>query len=477
LQKKFISNLVLMVVLNLLIKPLSIFGIDATVQNRVGAEAYGLYFSLLNLSFLFNILIDLGINNFTTKHIAQYPHIVVRYMGKLLAFRLFLFLIYLCTTFLLAFFLGYGKVEFSLLLFLVFNQFLATMIAYCRSHFAGLLLFVPEAIISVLDRLLLICLCGYFLFFTNASFQIEWFIWMQTACYSLTFLIAFGVLIRKIGFPQVRWHLTFSRAIIKQSLPYALLILLMMFYTRMDSVMLERFHSNGKYEAGIYAQGFRLLDALFMFGMIFSNLLFPIFSYLIRKREEMRPLLKTAANLLVGGAFVVAVFSYFNAAYLLDLIYTENVTQSIPSFQLLMLSFIGMCVTLIYGTLLTANGNLLVLNIYSGIGILINLLLNMCFIPLYGAQGAAVSTLITQSIIAILQYSYCCNRFDIWPYLLNYLRTSLFVALFIVSVWCMDKYIHNPWVLWVELGLGLGLMFIFRMIDIRPFLKQMKQKS
>jgi O-antigen/teichoic acid export membrane protein len=477
LQKKFISNLVLMVVLNLLIKPLSIFGIDATVQNRVGAEAYGLYFSLLNLSFLFNILIDLGINNFTTKHIAQYPHIVIRYMGKLLAFRLFLFSVYVCVTCLLAFFLGYGSFEFSLLLFLVLNQFLATMIAYCRSHFAGLLLFIPEAIISVLDRLLLICLCGYFLFFTSGEFHIEWFIWMQTACYSLTFIIAFLVLIRKIGIPKIQWHLTFSRAIIKQSLPYALLILLMMFYTRMDSVMIERFHSNGKYEAGIYAQGFRLLDALFMFGMIFSNLLFPIFSYLIRKREEMRPLLKTAANLLIGGAFVIAVFSYFNAEYLLNLIYTNHVSQSIPSFQLLMLSFIGMCVTLIYGTLLTANGNLLVLNVYSGIGILINLLLNLCFIPVYGAQGAAVSTLITQSIIAILQYAYCCNRFDIWPYLLTYLRTSLFVVLYVVCVWYLQQCFQQVWTLFVELFLGLILMFLFKMIDIRPFLKQLKEKS
>jgi hypothetical protein len=52
MQKKFLSNLALILVLNLLIKPFAIFGIDATIQNRIGAQEYGLYFSLLTSSLL-----------------------------------------------------------------------------------------------------------------------------------------------------------------------------------------------------------------------------------------------------------------------------------------------------------------------------------------------------------------------------------------------------------------------------------------
>ena len=95
--------------LNLLIKPLAIFGIDASVQNRVGASAYGLYFSLLNLSFLFNILLDVGINNYTTKNIAQYPHLVGRYWGKIMSFRLILFFLYAALTLIMALIFGYDS--------------------------------------------------------------------------------------------------------------------------------------------------------------------------------------------------------------------------------------------------------------------------------------------------------------------------------------------------------------------------------
>ena len=141
MQKKFISNLILIIALNLLVKPFAIFGIDATVQNKVGAEAYGLYFSLLNLSFLFNILTDIGINNYTTRNVSRYPHIASKYLGKLLSFRIILFLIYAITTLTVGISLGYRGQSLYFLLILIMNQWLVTLIAYIRSHFGGLQMF------------------------------------------------------------------------------------------------------------------------------------------------------------------------------------------------------------------------------------------------------------------------------------------------------------------------------------------------
>ena len=82
---------------NLLIKPLALFGIDAVVQNRVGASEYGTYFSLLNLSILFNILLDIGINNYTTKIAAQDAKKAIDYFGKVISLRILLFLLYSLT--------------------------------------------------------------------------------------------------------------------------------------------------------------------------------------------------------------------------------------------------------------------------------------------------------------------------------------------------------------------------------------------
>ena len=69
MQKKFLRNLVLLVFLNLLVKPFWILGVDRQVQNVVGPEEYGLYFTIFNFSFLFYIFLDLGITNFNNRNI------------------------------------------------------------------------------------------------------------------------------------------------------------------------------------------------------------------------------------------------------------------------------------------------------------------------------------------------------------------------------------------------------------------------
>lgn len=466
-----------MVCLNLLVKPVSIFGIDATVQNRVGAVEYGMYFSLLNLTFLFNILMDLGINNFTTKNISQYPHIVTRYMGKLLSFRLVLFAIYATVIIGIGIVLGYNGKQMYLLSFLVFNQFLTTLISYFRSHFSGLLFFKTEALISVLDRLLLILFCGSLLLLTPdevGGFKIEWFIWIQTVCYGATAVTAFVLLIKSIGMPKFSWHWTFSKAIIKKSRSYALLILLMMIYTRSDSVILERLHSEGKFEAGIYAQGYRLLDAFFIFGMLFSGLLFPLFSHLIGKKESILPLLKTSGNLLIGGAFLLICFCYFNSEYIVSLIYEKNIAESIPSFKWLMLSFIGMCFSLIFGTLLTADGDLRILNIFSFIAIIINIGLNCILIPKHGAVGAAFTTFCTQCFIAIIQFLYCAKMFH-FRFSVKTISPYVMYIGFIIGIFFLFESLQIGNVaLLIELVLGIIALFVFKMIDVKELLVQFK---
>ena len=71
MQRQFVVNFALLLGLNLLVKPFYVFGIEAEVQNRVGAETFGNYFALISFSFLLNILLDLGIANYNARRVAQ----------------------------------------------------------------------------------------------------------------------------------------------------------------------------------------------------------------------------------------------------------------------------------------------------------------------------------------------------------------------------------------------------------------------
>ena len=156
MKSRFVWNLVLVVILNLLIKPFYILGIDAEVINRVGDSVYGNYFALINFSFLLNIILDLGITNYNVKNIAQHHQLLDKHFSGIITLRVVLILMYLVATFLIAFFIGYDSTQLKILLVLAFNQSLVAFILYIRSNLAGLHLFVEDSVVSILDRFLLI---------------------------------------------------------------------------------------------------------------------------------------------------------------------------------------------------------------------------------------------------------------------------------------------------------------------------------
>lgn len=470
MQRVFFSNLILMVLLNLLVKPIALFGIDATVQNRVGPESYGLYFSLLNLSVLFNTLLDLGINNFTTKNLAQDPEKIKKYFGKVFSFRLVLFTVYSAFTFGLALFLGYSGKPLYLLSFLILNQFLVLSIAYLRSHFAGFHFFKTDAFISILDRFLLILVGGIWLFTSLAPSQIkiEEFIWIQTFCYATSLIVGLVLLLKHIERPYLKWDFSFGMDLVKKSWPYALLIVLMLLYTRIDGVMLERIHPNGAYEAGVYAQGFRLLDALFMFGMIFAGLLFPIFSRQLKTSlSVVLDLVKASANLLLGGTVIIIFVTVFNAELILGWIYVD-ITDAVGPFQFLMLGFFPIGMNFIFGTLLTANGDLKILNSISAIGIIANITTNLILIPIYGALGAAIATFGTQGVTAIAQFLFCVYKFNIPKKAIGILKLAgLAAGLFALSIW----FENSSYLMLLQIIVGSILIFGLSLIDVHALKK------
>jgi len=433
MQKKFLSNLVWMVFFNLLIKPYAIFGIDAEVQNRVGTEEYGLYFTLLNFSLLFNIILDLGITNYNTRYVAQHPTLVKRYIGNILSLRLVLFGVYVVLSVTLALLLGYDAKQFWFVYVLIFNQFLISVLLYFRSCFAGLLLFKWDIFLSILDRILLIVFVSIVLYhpFFAGKFEIRWFALAQTASFLISVIVAVLLVFKRIGLPRLHWGRAFNIVILKKSFPYALLILLMMLYTRVDAMMIERLHVHGNKQVGIYAQAFRMLEASLMFIMLFNGLLFPLFSRILKDKTSIIPLLDISSKLVVAFTTLMSFTCCLFAFFILDTIYLHDILFVVPTFQILMLSLIPTAFIFVYGTLMTANGDLKRLNTLSFFGLVLNVILNFILIPKHGAFGAAIATFSTQLLIAIFYF------FSVWKQFKLRFQSKELLRYVIYALWCI----------------------------------------
>lgn len=422
MKRKFVTNLVLIILLNLLIKPFWIFGIDRTVQNLTGAE-YGVYAAILSFSFLLNILLDLGITNYNNRNISQNHQLLSKYFANIVMLKLVLALVYGSITLLTGRLVGYRGDWMGILGLLVLNQFLTSFTLYLRSNIAGMQMHTLNSIISVLDRGLMIVMVGVLLWgnVTEKPFRIEWFVYAQTAAYLITMLICFVIVLWKSRFPRFRFDRRFFLVILKQSFPYALLVLLMSGYTRLDVVMLERMLPDGDAQSSIYYHGFRLFDAAYQFALLFAVLLLPMFSKMISERQNIHELTRLSSLLLFVPSIILAVSSFFYREEIMMGMYPPDENElieslaglhlSAQSFSLVMFAFLGMAGTIIYGTLLTANGSLRALNITSALALVINLVMNLILIPRWGAPGAALSALVTQGVAGFSQYVVAATRF------------------------------------------------------------------
>ncbi len=405
MKRKFITNLLLLLFLNVLIKPFWIFGIDRHVQNLVGAESYGLYFSLLSFSMILNILLDLGITNYNNKNIAQHQQLMKKHISNIVGLKFLLAGVYALVCMAVALIVGYKGIQIHLLIFLVLNQFLISFTLYLRSNISGLHLFRTDSLLSVLDRSLMIIICSVLLFtnLTNHQFRIEWFVYSQTAAYLAASLITLSVVIAHTGKLKFYFDRRFFVVFLRKSYPYALLIFLMSFYNRIDSVMLDLLLSNGKEQAGIYAQAFRLLDAISMFGVLFAGLLLPIFARMIKKKDEIGSMVQFSFLLLFVPAIIISLSSGFYDTEIMDVLYDGNIEISASILQILMVSFLGIATTYIFGTLLTANGSIRQLNWMALVGMGINFGMNFILIPHFQAIGSAWASLATQLFTALAQ--------------------------------------------------------------------------
>ncbi len=405
MKRKFITNLALLLFLNLLVKPFWIFGINIGVQNAVGPEEYGFYFALFNLSVILNIFLDLGINNFNNRNISQNSKLLNKHFSNIIVLKVLLAIVYFIISISIAWISGYNAKQITFLLFLVFNQFLLSFVLYLRSNLAGLHLFKTDSIISVLDRALMILFCSFLLWgnITNTPLKLKWFVFAQTAAYLITALIAFVLVLYHSGRIKLKFDSSFIIAILKKSYPFAILALLMGSYNRIDSILLERLLPNGSQQAGIYAQGYVFLDGASMFALLFAGLLLPMFSRMLKLKEAIGQLTKLSFVLIIIPAVIIALSCAFYRHEIMNVLYDNHVENSANIFAILMIGFVFISSTYIFGTLLTANGNLKQLNIMAAMGVILSIVLNLILIPKYQALGSAIASLSTQSFTGLIQ--------------------------------------------------------------------------
>jgi len=413
-------------------------------------------------------LLDFGITNFNNREIARHNHMVSKYFSNIITLKLLLGLVYGVIGIIVALTARYSFYQVTLILFLMLNQFLMSFILYLRSNINALLMFITDSLLSVLDKALMILFLSFLLWssFFNKKFEIEWFIYTQTISYIITAIVALIIVINKCQYFLPKIDFRYLRIIIKKSLPFSILVLLMSLYNRFEPILLERLLPDGKTHAGIYAQGYRILEVLSNFAYLFPVLLLPLFSKMLKNKENVSQLVNLAFSLLIVPAIIISSACSVYSYDIMNLLYHKTTSGGV--FGVLIMGICGISITYLYGTLLTANGNLKQLNIMAISTVVFNITLNLIIIPIYKSQGAAWSSLITQTLSAIVQLIMAYKLLNLKTENKRTFSFAIWAICFIAILIFVKLFIHQ----WFEgfsviIACGLIMAIVLKLLRVK----------
>lgn len=400
--KTFIKDLAFVQIVNFVVKPLWIVAVDRTVQNLLGKELYGEYFLAFNLAAVFFIITDLGLNNYLTKNAVDKDKGARGIVFNSIKLKFILSAIY----FALVLFLGWQReIPVFLLVWVAINHILIGMSQWLRVWFNVSRQFRKESIISVIDRLVAILLwVGIFALLTMEKEEtLKVFLGVQTA--GLLAAISASLLLIHLGDKGKKdYNISSVKDVLLGCLPFTLLAFFMAAFTRADVILLDLLLDKGSadYHIGVFAHGAVLLNAGNMMAALFGTMLLPIFSRQIKHNEDVRPIMRTSSIIIASSVLVLVLFVFFFGKQFFTSYYKITDTNSFVfnyeynTFRTVLMVYIPMAFTFIFGTYLTALGKLRYLVVLSFLTLGLNLVANFVLQSEFKALGAAWAANITQ---------------------------------------------------------------------------------
>ncbi len=393
------------------------------VARILGATEYGEFTFALAFVSLFLIFSNLGLDSIVTREFARdKDKEKEKEFYSILSLKILLSLGTLILILIGSFFIApdeaIRKVIWILAVYVLINSFYTVIYSffYARQRMEY------EALGEVLNALI-VTGAGLYVIFNFPSIINLSYAYLFAAAVVLIFILFFFHL--KVLPFKLSWKKEIWRKFLSMSWPLALASLFSTLYANIDSVMMG--YLNQITETGWYNASFRIIHITLLPMGLIAGSFFPVFSKFARPSKDMvadrikemkenlqkiwdydlEIMILLAVPLMVGGITL--------APKIINFIYGQDFLPSILVFQILII-MAGIC--FIYRpfmeVLLASNQQKKIFGIVL-MGAIINIILNLIFIPKYSLYGAAGATVITYLSMSILFFNFTSKYTSIKP--------------------------------------------------------------
>jgi O-antigen/teichoic acid export membrane protein len=186
--------------------------------------------------------------------------------------------------------------------------------------------------------------------------------------------------------------------------------LMSMIYDQIDVVMLKYFRADA--ELGTYVASYGLMTMAMSFLPILGQVFMPLLSETagqarnLENRDAEKRYLRWFGNATVGLALPIAVGGFILAVPITQFVFGSQYSNSGVLFRWLMLTIITGPAASYCGAQLIPNGREKKYLVAVLAGASANVVLNLFFIPRYGALAAAFTTAFSQGVVALMNYQF-----------------------------------------------------------------------
>lgn len=180
-----------------------------------------------------------------------------------------------------------------------------------------------------------------------------------------------------------------------EALPMGLSLVLSVIFFKVDSVMLSLMKP--AQELAYYALAYKVLESLLFFPAMIGGLLLPIFSQASsEKASGVAPHLKSSFDLYLFGGMPLAATLWVLSPRIVQILGGQAFAPAVPALQVLLLALAVLFFGNLFGSTIVAIGKQKTLVYLYGFLTVVNIILNLVFIPHYSFMGAAWVTLVTE---------------------------------------------------------------------------------
>jgi O-antigen/teichoic acid export membrane protein len=244
---------------------------------------------------------------------------------------------------------------------------------------------------------------------------------------------------------QLRLQLDWRRvpALLGESLPVGLALLMAAAYLKLDSVLLALLRSPR--EVGLYGAAYRPVEYLLVASTVIMTTLFPLLARWYRTdHRRFRLVYQRGAEILLALGIPIAVVAALMASPILTALYAPAFVAAALPFQLLTLALVLMMLNGWQAFALLAGGRQRVALAYDAAALALNIVLNLILIVAFGYIGAALAALSTAVFITICSTVAVTRCVGATPDIRRVSRLVLANAAVALSIWGLT-WLAAPW--------------------------------